>query len=46
MIKKENYAAPSTEVLELRLEGVIAGSEVFTPKDEDDNEGVSWGGGY
>ena len=26
MIKKENYAAPATEVLELRLEGVIAGS--------------------
>jgi len=26
MIKKENYAAPATEVLELRLEGVIATS--------------------
>ena len=24
MIKKENYAAPATEVLELCLEGVIA----------------------
>jgi len=29
MIKKENYAAPATEVLELRLEGtVLAGSSV------------------
>ena len=46
MIKKQLYEAPATEVLELRLEGVIAGSEVFTPKDEDDNEGVTWGGGY
>ena len=46
MIKKQLYAAPSTEVLELRLEGVIAGSEVFTPKDGDDNEGVTWGGEY
>ena len=27
MIKKENYAAPATEVLELRLEGVIATSD-------------------
>ena len=27
MMKKENYAAPATEVLELRLEGVIAGSD-------------------
>ncbi len=27
MIKKENYAAPTTEVLELHLEGVIAASE-------------------
>ena len=26
MIKKELYAAPETEVLELRLEGVIASS--------------------
>ena len=26
MIKKQLYAAPSIEVLELRLEGVIAGS--------------------
>ena len=26
MIKKELYAAPATEVLELRLEGVIAAS--------------------
>ena len=26
MIKKELYAAPATEVLELRLEGVIATS--------------------
>ena len=26
MIKKELYAAPATEVLVLRLEGVIAGS--------------------
>ncbi len=48
MIKKQMYAAPSTEVLELRLEGVIAGSEVFTPNPEDvnENEGVTWGGGY
>jgi len=29
MIKKENYAAPATEVLELRLEGtVLTGSNV------------------
>lgn len=27
MIKKELYAAPKTEVLELRLEGVIAVSD-------------------
>ena len=27
MIKKELYAAPETEVLELRLEGMIAASE-------------------
>ena len=27
MMKKELYAAPATEVLELRLEGVIAASE-------------------
>lgn len=46
MIKKELYAAPTTEVLKLRLEGVIATSNVSTPNSEDDNEGVSWGGGY
>jgi hypothetical protein len=46
MIKKQLYAAPATEVLELRLEGVIAGSEVFTPKDEETNEGITWGSGY
>lgn len=28
MKKKELYSAPETEVLELRLEGVIAASEV------------------
>ena len=46
MIKKQMYAAPSTEVLELRLEGVIATSDVSTPNYEEENEGVSWGGGY
>ena len=30
MNKKQMYAAPETEVLELRLEGVIAGSNVET----------------
>ena len=30
MIKKQLYEAPATEVLELRLEGVIAGSNVET----------------
>lgn len=29
MMKKENYAAPATEVLKLRMEGVIALSGQF-----------------
>lgn len=33
MIKKELYAAPETEVLELRLEGVIATSPNGSLKD-------------
>ena len=43
MIKKQLYEAPATEVLELRLEGIIAGSNVITPNEET-NEGVTWGG--
>ena len=42
MKKKELYAAPETEVLELRLEGVIA-----TSVDEYGNgtgEGIEWQG--
>ena len=46
MIKRQLYAAPATEVLELHLEGVIATSDVFTPNNEEENEGVSWVGGY
>ena len=34
MSKKELYAAPETEVLELRLEGVIATSGSLTDWDE------------
>ena len=30
MLKKQLYAAPATEVLELRLEGVIAISDIET----------------
>lgn len=46
MIKKQMYEAPSTEVLELRLEGtVLTGSDVFSP-DENKNQGVSWGNDY
>ena len=37
MIKKELYAAPETEVLELRLEGVIA-----TSIQQMDEEELSW----
>ena len=52
MIKKENYAAPATEVLEFRLEGIIATST--DPMDSmrmggtypNENEGVDWGGSY
>lgn len=40
MIKKENYAAPSTEVLELRLEGVIANS--ITRGDAYDGGSEDW----
>ena len=46
MIKSQLYEAPATEVLKLRLVGVIATSNVSTPNSEDENEGVSWGGGY
>ena len=46
MIKKQLYEAPATEVLELRLEGVIATSNVYSPQDAQTNEGVEWGGGY
>ena len=35
MIKKELYAAPTTEVLELRLEGVIATSTERSVWEED-----------
>jgi len=38
MIKKELYAAPSTEVLELRLEGVIAASGERSIIEDDDTE--------
>ena len=43
MIKKENYAAPATEVLELRLEGVIATS-ITRQSENDIYEGNA--GGY
>ena len=41
MKKKELYAAPETEVLELRLEGVIAisGTGTINGLTEDDGEG-------
>ncbi len=39
MRKKELYAAPESEVLELRLEGVIATSEGIQQLDE---ESISW----
>lgn len=35
------YEAPTIEVVELKLEGVIASSQ-----DTDGNEGSNWGGGY
>ena len=38
MIKKELYAAPEIEVLELRLEGVIAGS----PNDQSGSGDGEW----
>ena len=40
MIKKELYAAPATEVLELRLEGtVLVGSETVTNSRGEDLDG-------
>ena len=41
MIKKELYAAPETEVLELRLEGVIATSGQLNNFTEEEFSG-SW----
>ena len=38
---KEMYEAPAIDVVELKLEGVIASSQ-----DTDGNEGSIWGGGY
>ena len=35
------YEAPTIEVVELKLEGVIASSQ-----DTTGNEGSNWGGGY
>ena len=42
MIKKELYAAPASEVLELRLEGVIAGSNVETLSSTTGEDFVEW----
>ena len=39
--KRLTYEAPITEVVELKLEGIIASS-----LDTTDSEGISWGGGY
>ena len=39
--KRLTYEAPKTEVVELKLEGIIASSQ-----DTDGNEGTNWGGGY
>lgn len=36
---KELYEIPIVEIVELKLEGVIAAST-------DENEGVTWGGSY
>lgn len=42
MKKKELYAAPETEVLELRLEGVIATSGSVSDFTEEDLSGTGW----
>ena len=42
MKKKELYAAPETEVLELRLEGVIATSGNLSDYSETDLSGTGW----
>ena len=45
MIKKELYAAPETEVLELHLEGVIANSVTAdTPIEKSDSGIGGWDG--
>lgn len=43
MIKKQLYAAPATEVLELRLEGVIATSNPETTDPVLGNSGLDGG---
>ena len=42
MRQKELYAAPETEVLELRLEGVIAGSPNGTNEPLEEETGNGW----
>jgi len=46
---KTKYLSPECEVVECRLQGVLAASEqtIWTGSEPDDlNEGVSWGGEY